>query len=219
MTTAQEIREVITVLELREAQAVGKPYTFLEGRAVPYGVPETVGWFREQHAQDSFKQSTRVGSGKRAPLLLFHDNKSFPIGHAEEWSHNGGLNGVWRLNDSPEAQRAAKAAENGDLVGMSVGFQPIHSDWSPPEERGTDWAPELGPEHMDLVTRLESRLIEVSLTPTPAYSDAAVTLVRSALAEGARHNEALTRAAVARPTSEADAWRDVVDALRCADSD
>jgi phage head maturation protease len=72
---------------------------------------------------------------------------------------------------------------------------------------------------MDLVTRLESRLIEVSLTPTPAYSDAAVTLVRSALAEGARHNEALTRAAVARPTTEADAWRDVVDRLRCADSD
>jgi hypothetical protein len=206
MTTAEETRTYGVRLELRDVQAIGKaPYKYLEGRAVPYDVFETISWFREQHAQDSFKQSTKGGSGTRLPLLLFHDNRSFPIGHAEKWTHDDGLNGVWQLNDSPEAQRAATMAEAGDLVGMSVGFQPIRSAWDFVE----DWAPELGPEHMDRVTRLESRLVEVSLTPTPAFQDAEVLVVRSALGHGMRADGA----PVPRK-SDVEAWREVVDGLR-----
>jgi hypothetical protein len=134
------------------------------------------------------------------PLLLFHDARSFPIGHAEEWTHDGGLRGVWRLNDSPEAQRAGKAANEGDLVGLSVGFAPMpgKSVWDFAE----DWNPSLGPAHMDKVVRQESRLLEVSLTPTTAFVDAAVANVRSAYTVE-------TRAAMmpTRPALAVDAWR------------
>jgi hypothetical protein len=202
-----EIRTYATVLELRDAQAVGAsgPYKYLEGRAVPYDTWGDVGWFLEQHAADSFKQSTRAGSGQRLPLLLFHDNRSFPIGSADKWTHDGGLTGVWRLNDSEDAQRAAKMANDGDLRGMSVGFQPIRSAWDYVE----DWAPELGPEHKDRVTRQESRLLEVSLTPTPVFTDAEVVLVRSALAVDSR-----AEGAPEPKKSDVEAWREVVDGLR-----
>ena len=165
----------------------------------------------ECHAVDSFKKSTTGGTGKNLPLLLFHDHLSFPIGHAEQWSHDaGGLGGVWKLNGSPEAERAADAAAAGDLVGLSVGFMPVESSW----EYVDDWQPDLGADHKDKVTRKESRLIEVSMTPTPVYADAAVTAVRTAF-------DVETRAQQARAaqTRDADAWREVVDGLRSAPSD
>jgi phage head maturation protease len=42
---------------------------------------------------------------------------------------------------------------------------------------------------MDRMTRLESRLLEVSLTPTPAFADAEVTMVREAARRAARQHE------------------------------
>ena len=36
----------------------------------------------------------------------------------------------------------------------------------------------LGEDHMDRITRVEARLVETSIVPTPAYADAQVTLVR-----------------------------------------
>ena len=188
-----------SVLSIRDTQAVGRPYKYLEGRAVPWDVWTNVGFFMESHAPGSFKHSTRGGAGKSLPLLLFHDNRSWPIGHAESWGHDdGGLDGVWKLTDSAEAQRAARMADDGDLTGLSIGFQPIRSDWAAVD----DWDPELGPDHMDRVTRMESRLLEVSVTPTPAFADAQVALVRSA----ERMRE--------RPDRDADVWRREVDRLR-----
>lgn len=198
-------------LAIRQAQAVGSGgrYNFLEGRAVPYDTDADIGWFVESHRDGSFKGSTKAGSGKNAPLLLFHDNRSFPIGHGESWRHDGGgLDGVWRLNDRPEAQEAARMAEAGDLVGMSIGFQPIRSEW---EFLGDDaWNPDLGPDHKDRVTRLESRLLEVSLTPTPAFADAQVAAVRAA--------PVYTRAARSHflPERDVDRWRREIDRLKSA---
>lgn len=203
MNEAPEARGYVAELVLRDTQTVGKPYRYLEGQAVPYDTWQDVGWFVEQHAAGSFGQTTKAGTGKGLPLLLFHDNRSFPIGTAESWTHDGGLHGVWRLNDTVEAQRAARAADDGELVGLSVGFQPIRSDW----EYVEDWNPDLGPDHKDRVTRLESRLVEVSMTPTPAYVDAGVTMVRSGF-------NLQTRAALVRPRPlEVDAWRAWRDAL------
>lgn len=205
-----EVRTYEVALEIRDAQVVGRPYQYLEGRAVPYDTWASVGWFIEQHAAGSFKQSTKAGSGKGLPLLLFHDNRTFPIGQATEWRHDDGLTGVWKLSDSAEAQRAAKACEAGELRGMSVGFQSIRADW----EFVEDWAPELGPDHMDRVTRTESRLLEVSLTPTPVFVDAEVSLVRSALGHGLR----AAGAPQPRP-SEVDAWREWLDGVKSGPSD
>jgi HK97 family phage prohead protease len=200
---APEARTYAAALEVREAAVTNMGrFTYLEGRAVPYGQWADLGWFMEQHASGSFKASTKAGTGRQLPLLLFHDKESIPIGHAESWSHDDGLNGVWKLADTPEAQQAAAAAARGDLMGMSIGFQPIRSDWTYVD----DWNPDLGPDHKDHVTRAESRLLEVSLTPTPAFADAGVSMVRSALT-------VMTRAAGA-PARAVDHWRTEVERIR-----
>jgi HK97 family phage prohead protease len=188
-----ETRQFVT--ELRDVQSVGRPYRYIEGRAVPYDTWTPLVWFQEQHRYGSFKKTTRHA---KLPLLLFHDNRSFPIGHAESWSHpDDGLHGVWRLNDSAEAQRAAHAAEAGDLVGLSIGF----SDQAPPIwEDGDPFSDD--PDAWPRVTRVDSRLLEVSMTPTPAFVDAEVTMVRTAA----------TRPAP--PRRDVDRWRETAERLR-----
>jgi HK97 family phage prohead protease len=199
MIDAPERRLFEAPLQLRDTQLVGKPFKYLEGRAVPYGEWADIGWFLEAHREGSLDQTTRAGSGKNLPLLLFHNNRSWPIGHNDSWSSDsGGLNGVWRLNDTAEAQQAATLAAAGDLTGLSIGFQPIRSEWEHVEE----WAPELGPDHMDRVTRLESRLLEVSLTPTPAFAGAEVVMVRTAERPRARRDTRL------------DGWKRELERLR-----
>jgi HK97 family phage prohead protease len=187
-----------TRLMLRDAAVSGRPYRYLEGMAVPYDTEQDVGWYVETHAFGSFERSTKGGAGRQLPLLLFHDSRAWPAGHAEHWTHEAdGMHGVWRLNDTAEAQRAAALADNGDLIGLSVGFQPIRSEW----QLVDDFAPELGPAHKDRVARLESRLLEVSMTPTPAFPDAKVSAVREATV--------YTREARRPwlPASEVEAWR------------
>jgi HK97 family phage prohead protease len=188
--------------EIREVQAVGRPYKYLEGRAVPYDIWADIGWFMEAHAAGSFKRST--GRQPGLPLLLFHDSRSWPAGHAEKWRHDdSGLYGTWKLNDTPEAQLAAKMAEAGDLTGMSIGFMPIRSE---PHRVADDWDPDAGPDTKDWIRRLESRLLEVSLTPTPAFEDATVTMVRTAYDYEARARQP-------RATPRLDHWRAVLEEL------
>ena len=166
-------------MQLRDTQLVGKPYKYLEGRAVPYDEWAQVSYFfLEKHELGSLDQTTKVGSGKGLPLLLFHDNRSFLIGVNEVLGPPGrrAARGVRRLNDFAEAQQAARLADDGSLGYMSIGFQPIRSNW----EYVDDFNPDLGPDHIDRVTRQESRLLEVSLTPTPAFAGAEITLVRTA---------------------------------------
>jgi HK97 family phage prohead protease len=185
-------------MQLRDTQLVGKPYRYLEGRAVPYDEWADIGWFLEQHEQGSLDVTVKQAAAK-LPLLLFHNNRSWPIGVSDQWdSADDGLHGVWRLNDTSDAQQAAKLAESGDLGYLSIGFSPIKSRW----EYVDDFNPDLGPDHMDRVTRVESRLLEVSLTPTPAFSSAEITQVRTA--ERPRP----------RQESRADAWRRELEKLR-----
>lgn len=205
----EQVRLEEVRLELREAQAVGRPYRHLEGRAVPYGTWADVGWFLEQHEEGSFERSTKGGTGKSAPLLLFHENRSWPIGHAESWTHDSaGMWGVWKLNESAEAQKAARLAEAGDMTGLSIGFQPIRSNW----ELIDEWAPDTGPDHMDRVTRLESRLVEVSVTPTPAFAEAQVTLVRHQRYSTSRYSAEARRAV--RGETEKDRWLAELEKLK-----
>jgi HK97 family phage prohead protease len=188
-------------MQLRDTQLVGKPFKYLEGRAVPYDEWAQIGWFLEAHAKGSLDQTTTAGTGKQLPLLLFHNNRSWPVGHAEQWSSTeDGLHGVWRLNDTSDAQQAATLANAGDLGYLSIGFAPIRSEWQYlPDDM---YNPDLGPDHMDRVTRLESRLLEVSLTPTPAFASAEISMVRSA--ERSRP----------RGLSRVDGWRRELEKLR-----
>jgi hypothetical protein len=191
---------------LADVQAVGRPYRFLEGRAVPYGVWTRVDWLMESHQHGSLKRSTNGRAGVKLPLLLGHDPKVI-LGHAERWDHpDDGLHGVWKLNDSPDAQRAAKMAEAGDLVGMSIGFLDVAAPiWEYPRDLDLDG----GPDQLPRVTRVESRLVEVSMTPVPAFVDAEVTQVRDARL--ILHTRARRPAP---PEREVERWRRLAEQLR-----
>ena len=51
-------------MQLRDTQLVGKPYKFLEGRAVPYNVWADIGWFMEQHDKGSLDRTTKEAASK-----------------------------------------------------------------------------------------------------------------------------------------------------------
>ena len=141
---------------------------WLEGRAVPYGTWQDVGWYKEKIRKGAFAKSIREAA-KKLPLLLWHDSRSFPIGVSYRWTENDdGLDVVWQLDTGDRAQEAARLARDGMLTGLSVGFHDIISErtYDPDED-------------MSYVERIEARLLEVSLTPTPAYAGAKVALVRS----------------------------------------
>lgn len=208
--------------ELREAN-VEQSGRWIEGRAVPYGEWADIGgWFRESFRRGAFAKSIREAAFS-LPLLLFHNGRTFPIGKADEWrEEDSGLFGVWKIDDADaEAVKAHRKAHDGFLNGLSVGFQPVES-WAR-DEKGKvvtdrngnpiDLANEIEWDEITgqlSVTRVEARLLETSLTPTPAYVNAGTTLVRSAmLRPGVERRPA-------RHVREARAWLDEVrkNALR-----
>jgi len=178
-------------LELRDVE-VSSNREFLSGIAVPYNVRADIGWFTETHLPGSLAKSIKE-SARGLPLHAFHDDmtgageaSSWPIGVMSEWKDDANaLRGVWKLDDSEKAQRAARLAEpdeNGQsMLGyLSIRFQPIRSTW----EAAEDFNPDLGPDFKDHVDRVESRLVSVGLVSAPAFADAAVDWVRSATPPG-----------------------------------
>lgn len=154
-------------LEFRDVDAT-ESGRYLEGRAVPYGIWQDVGWYQEKITKGAFAKSIREAA-KKLPLLLWHNSRSFPIGVSEKWTESDdGLDAVWRLDSGEQAQEAARLARDGLLTGLSVGFIGIAAERTYDEEKGISY-----------VERTEARLLEVSLTPTPAYAGAQVALVRS----------------------------------------
>ena len=156
---------------------IDQGYTTLEGRAVPYGVWTNRGWYMEAVAPGAFDKSISEAAGTGLPLHLFHDSDTFPVGISTGWeSRKDGLYGTWRLDQGPEAQRAAQLAADGLLAYLSVGHSPIRNEWAYADE----WDPDAGPDHMDHLTRIESRLVEVSMLTVPAFPQAQVLSVAAA---------------------------------------
>lgn len=184
MTTAQAEGRVFTpAIEVRDLETTDR-LTHLGGRAVPYNTQTDIGWYLEEFAEGSLAKSIKEAA-RGLPLLLFHNSSSFPIGVAESWEERAdGLHGVWKLDKSDEAQRAAQLAKDNMLGYLSIRFAPIRSEWTYVE----DFNPELGQAHKDSVVRTEARLIETSLLSTPAYQGATVDFVRTG--ERALHRDA-----------------------------
>lgn len=200
MKTEREQR-VFAEIEIRGTEKVNG-YEFLHGRAVPYNTVANLGYFLEEHEPGSFAKSIKEAAVD-LPLLLFHDGRQFPIGAADSWDDNDtALDGVWRLDeDSEHAQRAAQLADKKMLSGMSIGFAPIRSEWTWVD----DWDPSRGPEFMDRVVRKESRLLEVSVVSTPAFKEATISMVRTAVQR---------RDAAEHGKREISSWRRELEALR-----
>jgi len=150
----------------------GDVLTTISGRAVPYGTWANSGYRLVSFAPGSLDKSIKEAA-RSLPLLLWHDDRSWPIGSAVDWqSGPDGLDGTWRLDDSPEAQRAGRMARDGFLTGMSVGVVPVRSD----HDFARDW--DLDNEaQMDRVTYQEARLVETSLVYAGVFADALVTFV------------------------------------------
>lgn len=201
--TAPEVR-TFGALELRAEQNEAGRYTSLTGRALPYREWTNIGWYAEQWEPGALAKSIEEAA-RALPLLVFHNSKSWPIGAASDWDDNvKGLDGKWDLDDSEEAQRGADLADKGYLTGMSIGFVPIRAAWEFVEF--DDWNPDLGLDHMDKCTRQEARLVEVSLTPTPAYAGAVIEMVRTSSRPGRAHAD--------RTSREIAGWRSYLDSVR-----
>lgn len=156
---------------------VDTSFTHLAGRACPYDVYASRYWFQEGFAAGLFEKSIKEAAAG-LPLLMFHDDRTWPIGHATEWhSTDDGLDGVWRLDGGADAQRAAQLAKDGHLPYMSVGYVPLRSTWELSDE--DEWDPS-DVSTLDKVTRVEARLVETSVVSTPHFKEAEITLVRSA---------------------------------------
>lgn len=175
MSTATMERRAYQGVQIRELETNGS-FTELSGIAVPYNVETDIGWFVESFERGALDKSI-AESAAALPLLMFHDDMSFPIGSARSWDSEAvGLRGVWTLDSGPEAQRAARLVDDKLLNFMSIRFVPVRSAWSYAEE----FNPDLGPAYKDRVVRQEARLLETSLVSTPAYNGAVIEWARTA---------------------------------------
>jgi len=177
MTMVLEPEHAVFEFRHDAIESVGR-FTRIEGRAVPYNTWANVGAYLEQFKPGAFAKSIRE-TAAALPLMLFHGQEDrWPIGLATRWvSKDDGLYGTWQLNDSPNAQRAAAMAKSGELAFLSIGFVGVRS--TSDQCADTNYQPLLGEDHMDRITRIEARLVETSIVPTPAYADAQVLSVRN----------------------------------------
>lgn len=153
--------------------------------------------FNEQFKPGAFTSSLRTDPAP--PLLHAHQDQVFPIGRIVPGSYrDDGLGptliAALDLMD-PLAVEAGRKAANGYLTGVSVSFIPIRSSeqaTTPQLTGDARWNP--------LVTRHEVRLLEVSLTPIPAYASGQVlgtttlTTGQRNAAKQAHHAVAMQRA-------------------------
>lgn len=177
-TIEPEARIYPTRFEIRDIE-VTDSLKMLAGRAVPYNVSADLGHFTEEIMPGMFRSSIKQ-DGMLMPLHLFHGDAPaegglpvtpWPIGMSREWHDRAdGLDGVWNIDDDPEAQRAARMAKKGLLPYMSVRFLPYPNK--------TDIRYQGDRPHL---IRRQGRLVSTSLVTTPAYLDAKVSWVRSAV--------------------------------------
>lgn len=177
-----ELRSVADLDDETLAAALGEKFTTIVGRVVPYGERTNVGFYTEEVARGCFTESLVVMA--KVPLLWSHEQGQLPVGVADEWEdRSDGLWARFRVSGNPLAQTIAGETRDGFIGGLSVGFVPEESRWT----YVSDWDPDVG--KLDHVVRTRARLLEVSLTPTPAYVGAIVTDVEAEpLADGARSN-------------------------------
>lgn len=210
-----------------DLDAIGEKFVSLTARVVPYGQAEQVGLYVEEMSFGVFAES--IATNPRVPLLWGHDRDQLPIGVASPsgWREAAdGLYGKFTLSGTAWAQVIASEVRNlPGAFGVSVSFIPEVSAWS----FASTWDPDT--DNLDRVVRQRARLLEVSVTPTPAYRGAVITEVEAVkLNDNARtyvlnarhrhqsrillrdHDERLAAKIAAR--AELDKWKRWLDSVR-----
>jgi HK97 family phage prohead protease len=163
------------------------------GMAVPYGTETMIGGVRESFAPGSFDLDNVIGK----PLAYRHGEPVGIITGAE--NREDGLYIDFDIVDTSLGRDAAVLARTNTIKGLSVGFNPLKSVMS---------------KARDAITHTAANLLEVSLTPYPAYSSAGVSSIREEEPEeeeGETMSETMDTEAVVSVDTEA---REAVRSLR-----
>ena len=127
----------------------------LAGVAVPWDEPTDVGGYREAFARGAFDLEQVVGR----PLFWRHGEVIGRVDQAAET--DAGLEVEATILPTSLGRDAAVLLRADAVTGLSVGFEPLEHDTRD-----------------GVVTRTRARLLELSLTPVPAYAGATVTAHR-----------------------------------------
>jgi hypothetical protein len=162
------------------------------GMAVPYGTETMIGGVRESFAPGSFDLDNVIGK----PLAYRHGEPVGIITGAE--NREDGLYIDFDIVDTTLGRDAAVLARTNTIKGLSVGFNPLKSVMS---------------KARDAIQHTAANLLEVSLTPYPAYSTAGVSSIREEPEEeeGETMSETMDTEAVVSVDQEA---REAVKNLR-----
>lgn len=155
----------IVPMELRRADTSSH---VLEGLCVPYGRTTTKAGHPagERFVAGAFSDATRSTAKVRLTDSHIPSETRRPVGVATELRDTAdGLHGVFRFYDTPEGRGAWENVLEDTYGGLSVGFV------ADAERRGTDGAREV----------VRAKVFHVSLVDVPAYEDARILAVRSAL--------------------------------------
>ncbi len=145
--------ESVVIFEEREDKSgdiVGSGH----GMAVPYRSETMIGGVRESFAPGSFDLTNVIGK----PLAYRHGEPVGKITGAE--NREDGLYIDFEIVDTALGRDAAVLARTSTIKGLSVGFNPVKSIMS---------------KARDAIQHTAANLLEVSLTPYPAYSNAGVS--------------------------------------------
>lgn len=145
------------------------------GRAVPYGITisnvldSTGEPIRERFEYGAFNRSIRE-RGHKVKLLTSHDRRKLAVGRAVDLrEESDGLYSSFEVANTRDGDELLELVRTGVVDSFSIGFQPVR------DRRERDHV------NGDLIIRLEAKLHEVSAVNFPAYEDALIGGVRSAL--------------------------------------
>ena len=179
--------ESVVIFEEREDKSgdiVGSGH----GMAVPYGSETMIGGVRESFAPGSFDLTNVIGK----PLAYRHGEPVGKITGAE--NREDGLYIDFEIVDTALGRDAAVLARTSTIKGLSVGFNPVKSIMS---------------KARDAIQHTAANLLEVSLTPYPAYATAGVSSIREE--EGETMSDTIESAELVSVDQEA---REAVKSLR-----
>lgn len=124
------------------------------------------GMFEERYQRNCFARA--VQDGKSFPLLVGHDMSSLPIGRTSKLLDTDiGLRGVFDLSDTDRARETWELIHDGSLQALSPGFRAL---------RGQDLYEPADPPKFPRITRRNAQLVEVSVVPAGAYSEATISV-------------------------------------------
>ena len=149
--------ESTVLFEIREDSANGDIVGTGHGLAVPCGTETKIGGLRESFAPGAFDVNDVIGK----PLAYRHGEPIGRITGAE--SREDGLYIDFDIVNTAQGRDAAVLARTDSIKGLSVGFISARSAMS---------------KARDMITHTAANLLEVSLTPYPAYATAGVSSIR-----------------------------------------